>query len=42
MRRAVKVFEQEQLSLIEEYCISKADSIVKDYTNKDISKQISL
>ena len=42
MRRSVKVFEQEQLSLVEEYCISKSDSIVKEYTNKDIVKQISL
>ena len=33
MRRAGKVFEQEQLSLVDEYYISKADSIVKEYTN---------
>ena len=33
MRRAGKVFEQEQLSLVDEYCISKADSIVKEYTS---------
>ena len=44
MRKAGKVFEQEQLSLVEEYCISKADqdSIVKEYTNKDIGQEISL
>ena len=44
MRRVGKVFEQGQLSLEEEFCISKADpdSIVKVYTNKDIGKQISL
>ena len=44
MRREGKVFEAEQLSLAEEFCNSKAepDSIVKEYINKDIGKQISL
>ena len=44
MKKEGKVFQQEQLLLAEEFCNSKADpdSIVKEYINKDIGKQISL
>ena len=44
MRRVGRVFEEEQLSLAEECCVSKVDpdGIVKEYINKDIGKQISL